>query len=98
MSSQINASPDVNDQLTRDEQVKIEPKIGSIAAEDAVVALAAPSATQDSNVPETHREEMPETQPQAAVDAKVIASGSVATKKRQTSPGIEFPHSAKLYV
>ena len=96
MSSQINASPDVNDQLTRDEHVKIEPKIGSIAAEDAVVALAAPSATQDSNVPETHREEMPETQPQAAVDAKVILS--VATKKRQNSPGIEFPHSAKLYV
>ena len=96
MSSQINASPDVNDQLTRDEHVKIEPKIGSIAAEDAVVALAAPSATQDSNVPETHREEMPETQPQAAVDAKVIVS--VATKKRQNSPGIEFPHSAKLYV
>ena len=96
MSSQINASPDVNDQLTRDELVKIEPKIGSIAAEDAVVALAAPSATQDSNVPETHREEMPETQPQAAIDAKVIVS--VATKKRQNSPGIEFPHSAKLYV
>ena len=96
MSSQINASPDVNDQLTRDEHVKIEPKIGSIAAEDVVVALAAPSATQDSNVPETHREEMPETQPQAAVDAKVIVS--VATKKRQNSPGIEFPHSAKLYV
>ena len=96
MSSQINASPDVNDQLTRDEHVKIEPKIGSIAAEDAVVALAAPSATQDSNVPETHHEEMPETQPQAAVDAKVIVS--VATKKRQNSPGIEFPHSAKVYV
>ena len=96
MSSQINASPDVNDQLTRDEHVKIEPKIVSIAAEGAVVALAAPSATQDSNVPETHREEMPETQPQAAVDAKVIVS--VATKKRQNSPGIEFPHSAKLYV
>jgi len=96
MSSQINASPDINDQLTKDEQVKNEPENVNIAAEDVVVALAAPSATEDSNVPETHREEMPETQPQAAVDAKVIVS--VATKKRQNSPGIEFPHSAKLYV
>ena len=96
MSSQINASPDINDQLTKDKQVKNEPENVNIAAGDVVVALAAPSATQDRNVPETHREEMPETQPQAAVDAKVIVS--VATKKRQNSPGIEFPHSAKLYV
>ena len=42
MSSQINASPDINDQLTKDEQVKNEPENFNIAAEDVVVALAAP--------------------------------------------------------
>jgi hypothetical protein len=96
MSSQINASPDINDQLTKNELVKNEPEKVNIAAEDVVVALAAPPATQDSNTPETHREETLETQPQAAVDAKFIVP--VATKKQHNSPGIEFPHSAKLYV
>ena len=96
MSSQINASPDINDQLTKDEQVKNEPENVNIAAEDVVVALAAPPATQDSNTPESHLEETPETQPQAAADAKLILP--VATKKPHTSLRIEFPHSAKLYV
>jgi len=45
MSSQINASPDIYDQLTKDEQVKNEPENVNIAAEDVVVALAAPPAT-----------------------------------------------------
>jgi hypothetical protein len=96
MSSQINASPDINDQLTKDEQVKNEPENVNIAAEDVVVALAAPPATRDSNTPESHREETPELQPQAAADAKLIVP--VAYKKQHNSPRIEFPHSAKLYV